>query len=346
MRREKSIVKKIRTPILQHNKELLFTSTGTYRLNVDFFAGAGEITDAQQKKLVNAYAFGFNGQEKVDEVKGSGNHNTALFWEYDTRLGRRWNLDPVKKPWQSDYACFSNSPIWKIDPNGDDDFFNADGSFSHRTKEGTRIFIQTASGNVLYSQLPMNNMHNRQILANVTGYYANQLGIKISQVGIANHPKNTAKGDGTIAYASGNDIYVNAKGGVNPLLDDYNNLSSALRHEKDHTDKRHGFNESSNIAHAEVYLTQIKDPTFSKTTSDFKKGIAGAVSKYLKDAAYDEMQSGNADFTALTSLIADFNKQSKTTGYTFSLIQTKSGYSNPEDYEYEVYVTPVKPTKK
>ncbi|MFN9319888.1 MAG: hypothetical protein ACK58Q_04825, partial [Chitinophagales bacterium] len=40
------------------------------------------------------YRFGFNGQEKDDEVYGAGNLNTAEFWEYDTRIGRRWNTDP------------------------------------------------------------------------------------------------------------------------------------------------------------------------------------------------------------------------------------------------------------
>jgi hypothetical protein len=44
-----------------------------------------------------------------------GNHNTALFWEYDTRLGRRWNIDPVKKEWESPYATFSSNPIWYSD---------------------------------------------------------------------------------------------------------------------------------------------------------------------------------------------------------------------------------------
>ncbi len=68
------------------------------------------------------YRFGFNGQEKDDDFNGiSGTFNTAQFWEYDTRLGRRWNLDPVDKPWQSRYHAFSNSPIWKVDPNGDND---------------------------------------------------------------------------------------------------------------------------------------------------------------------------------------------------------------------------------
>jgi Glycosyl hydrolase 108 len=69
--------------------------------------------------LCEALRFSFNGQEKVDEISGAGNHNTALFWEYDTRLGRRWNVDPVVKPYESSYATFSDNPIYLIDPNGD-----------------------------------------------------------------------------------------------------------------------------------------------------------------------------------------------------------------------------------
>jgi hypothetical protein len=71
-------------------------------------------------KLKGGYRFGYNGQEKVDEIAGAGNHTTAEFWEYDTRLGRRWNRDPVVKPWESSYACFANNPIWYSDVNGDD----------------------------------------------------------------------------------------------------------------------------------------------------------------------------------------------------------------------------------
>ncbi len=67
--------------------------------------------------------YGFNGQEKDDEVYGSGNLNTAQFWEYDTRLGRRWNIDPVVKPHESSYATFGNSPIHLIDHDGSDTSF-------------------------------------------------------------------------------------------------------------------------------------------------------------------------------------------------------------------------------
>ncbi|MBI2967017.1 MAG: hypothetical protein HYY40_04295 [Bacteroidetes bacterium] len=64
------------------------------------------------------YRFGFNGQEKTDEISGSGNHYTTTFWEYDSRTGRRWENDPVVFPWQSPYAAFNNNPIYFIDPDG------------------------------------------------------------------------------------------------------------------------------------------------------------------------------------------------------------------------------------
>ena len=42
-----------------------------------------------------------------------------MFWEYDSRLGRRWNLDPIQLESESPYACFGNNPILYSDPNGD-----------------------------------------------------------------------------------------------------------------------------------------------------------------------------------------------------------------------------------
>ena len=68
----------------------------------------------------NNYRYGFNGMEKDNEIAGSGNHYTAAFWEYDPRLGRRWNVDPVVKHNESPYATFANNPIWFIDPSGAD----------------------------------------------------------------------------------------------------------------------------------------------------------------------------------------------------------------------------------
>lgn len=65
-----------------------------------------------------AYHYGAGTQEKDDEIYGSGNAYTAEFWEYDPRLGRRWNTDPIVKVWESGYAVFENNPIYYNDISG------------------------------------------------------------------------------------------------------------------------------------------------------------------------------------------------------------------------------------
>src|SRR5690606_7612474 len=49
----------------------------------------------------------------------------------DTRVARRWNIDPVVTPSLSSYHAFELNPIWKVDPKGnkaDDYRLNKDGS--------------------------------------------------------------------------------------------------------------------------------------------------------------------------------------------------------------------------
>jgi len=67
----------------------------------------------------DGYRFGFNGQERDDEVAGVGNTMTATFWEYDARLGRRWNLDPKPQVNISDYSVMGDNPILYLDLLGD-----------------------------------------------------------------------------------------------------------------------------------------------------------------------------------------------------------------------------------
>ncbi len=66
----------------------------------------------------NSYDYGHGGQEKDDEISGSGNSYTARFWQYDPRLGVRWNRDPITYPWHSPYVVFNDNPIAFNDPLG------------------------------------------------------------------------------------------------------------------------------------------------------------------------------------------------------------------------------------
>ncbi|MDW8418610.1 MAG: hypothetical protein RML37_04260 [Chitinophagales bacterium] len=85
-------------------------------LAVDYYAFGMAMSGRSDNS--GGYRRGFNGQEKENEIAGVGNHNTAQFWEYDTRLRRRWNVDPKPIPSISYYAIFANNPIWFSDPDG------------------------------------------------------------------------------------------------------------------------------------------------------------------------------------------------------------------------------------
>jgi len=67
------------------------------------------------------YRYGFDGMEKDDEIKGSGNIYTTHFRGYDARLGRWFSTDPEEKaqPYQSPYCAMDNNPIKNTDPLGD-----------------------------------------------------------------------------------------------------------------------------------------------------------------------------------------------------------------------------------
>lgn len=70
---------------------MLTTSFTGYKISYDLLGVSAAKTDALIKKRVNPYRYAFNGQERDDEIAGQGNIMTAEYWEYDARLGRRWN---------------------------------------------------------------------------------------------------------------------------------------------------------------------------------------------------------------------------------------------------------------
>jgi len=97
--------------------------------------------------LMRRYRFGFNGQEKDDEITGSvGVIYAADFWYYDARIARRWNIDPVIKFHESPYAVFSNNPIWFIDPSGAD-------TSKFTGSKNLLIFIQDRKAQIDYAKM-------------------------------------------------------------------------------------------------------------------------------------------------------------------------------------------------
>lgn|GEM_PF-6997881 len=88
-------------------------------LNVNNFYPFGMQMPDRTWSESSDYRYGFQGQEQDDEVYGKGNSTTAEFWQYDARLGRRWNVDPRPVTSLSSYATFSNNPSVYSDIKGD-----------------------------------------------------------------------------------------------------------------------------------------------------------------------------------------------------------------------------------
>jgi len=93
----------------------------------------------------NDYRYRVNTQEYSPEL--NDNSYTAEFWQYDARLGRRWNVDVKQKVSQSPYQCFSGNPLLFQDIHGDKDS-------TYPTVDGKRITTndpdaKTFSGNAV-----------------------------------------------------------------------------------------------------------------------------------------------------------------------------------------------------
>ena len=66
------------------------------------------------------FRFGYGGHVKDDEIKGNGSHLSFGEYGYDSRIVRRWNVDPLKHevPECSPFSAFANNPIIYVDASG------------------------------------------------------------------------------------------------------------------------------------------------------------------------------------------------------------------------------------
>lgn len=63
------------------------------------------------------YRYGFQGQERDDELKGEGNSYDFGARMYDPRIGRFFKMDPIANYYvfQSPYVFAANNPVTLID---------------------------------------------------------------------------------------------------------------------------------------------------------------------------------------------------------------------------------------
>jgi RHS repeat-associated protein len=86
----------------------------------DYYSFGSEIAERTYEVVKPLYRFGFQAQEKDNEIYGKGNTYYFKFREHDARIGRFWSVDPLvaKYPWNSPYAFAENDVIRAIDLEG------------------------------------------------------------------------------------------------------------------------------------------------------------------------------------------------------------------------------------
>ena len=78
---------------------------------------------------MDSYRYGFQNQEKDDELKGAGNSVNYKYRMHDPRVGRFFAVDPLasKYPWNSTYAFSENKLIAWRELEGLESYYAADG---------------------------------------------------------------------------------------------------------------------------------------------------------------------------------------------------------------------------
>ncbi|MBE0393811.1 hypothetical protein HNQ02_002989 [Flavobacterium sp. 7E] len=225
------------------------------------------------------------------------------------------NVDLFKEKYPSvgSYIYCLNNPINAKDPDGNDFIYvNQNGSINRVVvNDSPYITLVLPNGKgVLLSDLDISgsmftwNNTNRQIVANVTGYYGNQAGV----TGIG---ANYDMEDKSLAYTDKNDkiwVHPSSKGGIATTLNNKYDLKSTLIHEYYHQKEKSSGKDYTYSEHTKVYLKQFQHTSFKKTSATFSEGQIVNFIKYIDEAAWQK-ENGWQD------LIKEFNNSNILGGY-------------------------------
>jgi len=230
------------------------------------------------------YRYGFNGMEKDDEVKGVGNSYTTMWRQYDPRLGRWLSLDPVFKPFISPYNSMSNNPISRIDPSGDDDYFNSKGEFLFRDNKKTdyvKVIIWHREYSLTSMNIPFKESKgdiSQEALMNIVNHYA--LENKVSRVKEGADVMVNDHSDKLSIYVKKD--FHNGGYKIDEMLSTASNITNVFEHEDKHvSDYFDGIPYHKIESEITAVMKQVKSDSWEGTTPDFKEKLINSYAGYF-----------------------------------------------------------------
>lgn len=240
-----------------------------------------------------SYKYGQNGQEQDREL--NENIYTAEYWQYDARLGRRWNVDPLTKYWQSGYACFNNNPIVFADPTG------LDGVPKQHTaeKKDTYSSLSKKYGVTVDDLRKWNKYGDKNIPIGAT-------------LNVSNPDKDLNIGGSDQKAASGEDFISSTDAVFKPAFN--NGIYYGINEEK-------RWDNSKLIEELEDALT---DGTFGEQDEDAKRLVKHLATNSGSDFRWSK---STGELMMTTTTFADFEKDLKQK-FRAQMVLHKGNYSN------------------
>jgi RHS repeat-associated protein len=199
---------------------------------------------------LESYKYGFQGQEKDDEIKGEGNSLNYTFRMHDPRVGRFFARDPLsaKFPWNSPYAFSENRVIDGLE------------------LEGLEVYLQNVE-KIEHKADDLGFVPHAKVAANAVISFVN------GGINLFNYVGDI---DAANRKAGGNATTVLNKGGVEKVVNDFKNVVNSVQN--------YIANNSTNQVAKDIYSTMTK----VETLEDILGGAIGIksignVSKFVKN---------------------------------------------------------------